>query len=152
MNKEAFTAEMEAASGMLYRVAWSILQQEDACRDAMQETALRAWEKRFTLREPAFFRTWVTRILIRTCYNIRRSNRRWVNLDAIPEPSVPPPDPSLAMALEHLPEQLRLPLVLCYSEGMSYREIAETLRLPQATVRGRIHRGKEKLRKELEEA
>lgn len=55
------------------------------------------------------------------------------------------------MALQALPEKLRLPLVLCYSEGMSYEEIAGALRLPLTTVRGRIHRAKGELRKELGE-
>ncbi len=63
---------------------------------------------------------------------------------------VPPPDLTLALALSRLPEKLRLPLVLCYSEGMSYQEIADTLRVPVPTVRGRIHRAKGELRKELD--
>lgn len=64
--------------------------------------------------------------------------------------AVPPPDPTLAMALHALPDKLRLPLMLVYSEGMTYEEAAETLRLPVATVRGRIHRAKGQLRKELD--
>ena len=55
----------------------------------------------------------------------------------------------LADALEALPEKLRLPLVLCYSEGMSYEEAAAALRIPLSTLRGRIHRGRGQLRKEL---
>ena len=62
-----------------------------------------------------------------------------------------PPDMTLHLALSALPENLRLPLVLCYSEGMTYAEIATALRLPVATVRGRIHRAKRELRKELDE-
>ena len=56
------------------------------------------------------------------------------------------------MALAALPDKLRLPLVLCYCEGMTYAEIAAMLRLPVATVRGRIHRAKKELRKELDES
>lgn len=56
----------------------------------------------------------------------------------------------MGFALHSLPEKLRLPLMLCYSEGMAYAEIAEMLHLPLATVRGRIHRAKGELRKELE--
>ena len=150
MDREFLIREIEAHSGMLYRVAYTILRNDDACRDALQDTALRAWEKRFTLREDRYFRTWVTRILINACYDTQRKRRRVVLLEDIPEPSVAPPDPMLAMALETLPEKLRLPLVLCYSEGMSYEEIAQTLHLPTSTVRGRIHRAKAELRKELE--
>ena len=149
MDKERFVSEIEAHSGMLYRVAWSILRNEDDCKDALQEAALKAWEKRGTLREVSYFRTWITRILINACYDTQRKRRRVVSLDSLPEIPVSAPDPALAMALAALPEKLRLPLVLVFSEGMTYAEAAETLRLPVATVRGRIHRGRERLRKEL---
>ena len=83
----------------------------------MQDAALKAWEKRHTLRETRYFRTWVTRILINACYDTRRRHRRIVVMEEIPEQSVPPEDPGLAMALEQLPERLRLPLVLHYAEA-----------------------------------
>lgn len=150
MDKDFFVREIEVHSGMLYRVAYTILRNEDACKDALQEMALKAWEKRGALREPGFFRTWLTRILINTCYDTQRKRRRYVSIEDIPEPQADAPDPSLALALQSLPEKLRLPLVLHYSEGLSYAEIAGVLRLPTATVRGRIHRAKERLRKELD--
>ena len=65
-------------------------------------------------------------------------------------PPVPPEDPKLRLIIDTLPEKLRLPLVLSYAEGMDYQEIAETLHLTQTAVRGRIHRAKKELRKELE--
>lgn len=149
MDKDFFVKEIEAHSGMLYRVAYTILRNDDACKDALQDTALKAWEKRGTLKELRYFRTWITRILINTCYDTQRKRRRMVSIEDIPEPQVAAPDISLAMALQSLPEKLRLPLVLYYSEGLTYEEIAQTLRLPMATVRGRIHRAKGQLRKEL---
>lgn len=149
MGKDFFVREIQACSGMLYRVAYTILRDDDDCRDAMQDAALKAWEKRETLREERYFRTWVTRILICACYDLRRRQRRAVPLDGAPEAAVPPPDPTLSIALQKLPEKLRLPLVLCCGEGMTYHEAAQALRLPEATVRGRIHRAKERLRKEL---
>ena len=66
MDKDFFVEEIEAHSGMLYRVAYTILRDDDACRDALQDAALKAWEKRSTLREERFFLTWITRILINT--------------------------------------------------------------------------------------
>lgn len=150
MDKEFFLQELEAQSGMLYRIAFTILRNDTACEDAMQETALKAWEKRSSLREERFFRTWITRILINACRDMQRQHCRILSLEDIAEPSVSPPDPALNLALAALPEKLRLPLVLCYSEGMSYADIATALRLPVATVRGRIHRAKKELRKELE--
>lgn len=150
MDKDFFVEEIEAHSGMMYRVAYSILQNDDACRDALQDAALKAWEKRHSLRDERYFCTWMTRVLINVCYNTQRKRRRMVSIEEIAEPSVPPPDLELAMALQALPEKLRLPLVLCYSEGMSYQEAADVLHLPVATVRGRIHRAKGELRKELD--
>ena len=150
MDKEFFVREIEAHGDVMYRVAFTLLGNDDACKDALQEAALRAWEKRPTLREARYFKTWITRILINGCYDIRRKRRSVLPIDEIPEPSVPPPDPTLWLALEALPEKLRLPLVLCYSEGMSYEEAARALGLSKATLRGRIHRAKGLLRKELD--
>ena len=150
MDKDFFVQELEVRSGMLYRVAYTLLHDDDACRDALQDAALKAWEKRATLRQPQYFRTWITRILINTCYDTIKKRRRIVSLDEIREQASPPPDLTLTLALAKLPERLRLPLVLCYSEGMSYQEAADALRVPVATVRGRIHRAKGELRKELD--
>ena len=71
-------------------------------------------------------------------------------LEDVAEAASPPPDMALSLALRALPEQLRLPLVLKYTEGMSYLEIARVLSIPESTVRGRIARAKQQLRKELD--
>ena len=150
MERKFFIAEIETCSDMMYRVAWSILRNEADVQDALQDAVLKAWEKRDKLREEKYFRTWMTRILINVCYDTQRMHRKIVPLDKIPVQSASAPDPDLAMALEALPEKLRLPLVLCYSEGMTYEEAADVLRIPMTTLRGRLRRGKKELRKELD--
>ncbi len=150
MDKETFAMQVEQCGGMLYRVAFTILQNDDACADALQEAVLKAWEKRRTLREERYFRTWLTRIVINTAKTMRAKSRRTVSLEDVPEPAFAPPDLELHLALNALPEHLRLPLMLCYAEGMSYQEAAETLKLSAATIRGRIVRAKKELRKELD--
>ena len=150
MDKEFFVQEIERCSGMLYRVSYTILQNQDDCRDAMQEAALKAWEKRGRLRDEERFGPWIARILVNVCYDIQRKRKRVVSLEEAPEPAAPAPDPTLALALQALPEKLRLPLVLQYAEGMEYAEIARVLHVTEGSVRGRIHRAKEQLRKELE--
>ena len=150
LERKFFIAEIETCSDMMYRVAWSILRNDADVQDALQDAALKAWEKRDKLRDEKFFRTWITRILINACYDTQRKRRRIVSMDESPESTVSnAPDPDLALALQALPEKLRLPLVLCYSEGMSYEEAADVLRIPITTLRGRLRRGKEELRKEL---
>ena len=150
MDRAFFIAEIETCSDMMYRVAWSILRNEADVQDALQDAVLKAWEKRDKLREEKYFRTWMTRILINVCYDTQRIHRKIVPLDKIPGQGSSAPDPDLAMALEALPEKLRLPLVLCYSEGMTYEEAADVLRIPMTTLRGRLRRGKKELRKELD--
>ena len=150
MDRGSFAAEIEACSEMMFRVAWSILRNRTDVQDALQDAALKAWEKRDSLRKQQYFRTWITRILINVCYDIQRKHRSVVPLEKIPvQLPASAPDPGLAAALNALPDKLRLPLVLCYSEGMSYEEAADVLRIPASTLRGRLRRGKDELRKEL---
>jgi RNA polymerase sigma-70 factor (ECF subfamily) len=87
----------------------------------MQDTALKAWEKRASLRNPQYFRTWITRILIHTCYDARRKRGQTVSLEAIPEPVVAPPDPALDLALQSLPTSCACRWCLL-SEGMTTRK------------------------------
>ena len=150
MDKDFFVREIERVSQMLYRVSFTILQNDEDCKDALQQTALKAWEKRGSLREPQYFSSWVTRILINETRNIQRKRRGLVSLETVQEPAADPPNPELSIIIHSMPEKLRLPLILRYAEGMNYEQIAKTLRLPLSTVRGRIYRAKQHLRKELE--
>lgn len=151
MDKERFVELIEARGNSLYRVAWAILEHNADVADALQETALRAWQYRHQLREERFFGSWTTRICINVCRGMKRKRHPLLFLEDVQPPAVPPPDPALAMALHTLPEKLRLPLVLHCSEGMSYLEIARALGVPEPTVRGRIYRAREALKKELGE-
>lgn len=147
MDRDSFIAEIEACSGMMYRVAWSILRNNADCEDALQEAALKAWEKRGHLRNEAYFRTWITRILINACYDTQRKRRRVIPLDEVAErAAAASPDPTLTLALEALPEKLRLPLTLHYLEGFSVEELAQTLRIPAGTVKSRLHQARSRLR------
>ncbi len=150
MNKSEFAALVVEQTDRMYRIAWTLLRSDEDCRDAMQEAALKAWAKRYTLREEKYFATWLTRILINECYAMRRKQKRFVPLEDIEYVSAPAHDPMLSLALQSLPEKLRLPLVMHSLEGMSYEEIGKVLRLPHSTITGRIHRAKQQLRKELE--
>lgn len=150
MDQQRFVAQIEARADSLYRVAWAILEHNADVADALQETALLAWQHRSKLRQPQHFGTWVTRICINVCRRMKHKRRPVISLEDAPEAAAPPPDPVLSLALRSLPESLRLPLMLQYAEGMTYQEIARVLRLPESTVRGRIARAKSALRKELE--
>ena len=149
MTKEGFAAQIEQLQGRLYRVALCMLKNDADVQDALQETVLRAWEKRHTLRNEAYFGTWVTRIAINVCKRMCRQKRRIVLMDELPETPATSDGITLRMLIKCLPEKLRLPFVLYYSEGMETGEVANALHLTAAAVRSRIHRAKIILRKEL---
>lgn len=151
MDQEFFTAQAEASTGLLYRVAYTILRNDADCQDAMQEALLRAWTGRDKLRDRQLFRTWLTRILINASHDILRKRKPTVPLENAREASEAFPDISLSEALGRLPEKLRLPLMLCYSENMTHAEISRALGIPATTVQSRLRKGKAMLRKELNE-
>ena len=149
MTKDSFVEQMEQLQGRLYRIALSILRNNADVQDALQETVLKAWEKQHTLRNEAYFSTWVTRIAINTCKQILRQNKRMILMDELPETPATSDGITLKMLMECLPDKLRLPFVLHYAEGMDMAEVAQAMHLSQSAVRSRIHRAKLILRKEL---
>ncbi|NLE68870.1 MAG: sigma-70 family RNA polymerase sigma factor [Clostridiales bacterium] len=150
MDKDLFVQQVDQHSGMMYRVALTILRNDEDCKDALQEAALKAWAKRHSLRDQGLFATWMTRIVINECHNILRKRKRVVVMEHLPERAAPEQDLSLYLTLDSLPDKYRLPLVLRYSEGMTEQQIAKTLGLSAAAVRGRLYRGRQRLKKELE--
>ena len=149
MTKERFMEQIDALQGRLYRIALSILRNNADVQDALQETVLKAWEKQYTLRNEAYFGTWVTRIAINVCKQTLRQQKRIVLMEELPETPATSDGITLKMLMERLPEKLRIPFVLQYAEGMDTAEVADTLHLTQSAVRSRIHRAKLILRKEL---
>lgn len=150
MTKEEYIQEITAHKAMMYRIAFTILQNDSDVQDALQEAALKAWVKQHTLRNEAFFTSWITRILINESYQIRRKQKRMIYLDDLPDTPVSSDGVSLKMLMETLPDKLRLPFVMHYSEGMNAQEIAYALKITPSAVNSRIHRAKTKLRKEIE--
>ena len=151
IGQREFVRLIDEKSQMLYRVARTILRSDEDCKDALQETALKAWQNRHRLRDPEMFGTWVTRILINECHTLRRRVRKYLLREEVEAAEASrAPDPQLQWALESLPEKLRLPLVLHYLEGYTYDQMAGMLHIPESTVRSRLSRGRQALRMKLE--
>ena len=150
MVEQLWLDRMREAEVPLYHVACAILSSESDRRDAMQETALRAWEHRDSLRNETYFKTWVTRIAVNVCRDLLKKNRRLVPMETMPEETVQPSSDDLRLTIESLPEKLRLPLVLYYLEGFSVQETARALGLPEGTVKFRLHQARKALRIELD--
>lgn len=154
MDKEEFTHAVLEYESTLYRVAKSMLGSEADCADAAQNALLRAWEKQHTLRDTAYFKTWLTRILINECRAMLRQRARFVPLEeeAAEGEIAPERDSGLYEAVMGLDLKYRVPFVLYYIEGFRTREIASMLKLPEGTVKTRLRRAREILRTELEGA
>jgi RNA polymerase sigma-70 factor (ECF subfamily) len=154
MTSEEFSERIVAMMPTLYRVSCSQLTQSSDREDAVQECLCKAWKKRQTLRDERFMQTWVVRILINECQNIRKQQSRELPVDELPEVSAPASEDlsfELREALLSLKQSLCLPIVLHYIEGFSTKEVAHILRLPQGTVKSRMSRGRLELRKLLSE-
>ena len=72
MNKQQFTKQVLEAEASLYHVAHTLLVNEEDCADAIQNAILAAYDKLGDLKKDAYFKTWLTRILINECYRILR--------------------------------------------------------------------------------
>lgn len=146
-DSEAFTMLMQYFAKDMYRTAIAILMNDEDAADAIQDTILTCWEKMDTIREPGYFKTWMIRVLINKCYDIRNQRVDRVDMEAydklaIGESSL---DNSLNELLSQLEERYRLPMMLYYGEGYKTPEIAQLLNIPKSTVQTRLARGREKL-------
>lgn len=145
-DAEAFTEVIQLLTADMYKVAYSILLNDEDAADAIQNTILTCWEKIHTLRKAAFFKTWLTRILINHCYDIRKDNQKVTYLEEYEEPVAEEDRNSgFKEMLSVLDEKYRIVMVLFYEEGYKTGEIAKFLQLSPSTVQTRLQRGREKL-------
>ncbi len=145
---DAFTQLMQLYMKDMYRVALAILMNDEDAADAIQDTILTCWEKIHSLRQIRYFHTWMIRILINKCYDIRKRNQKITSFDEYDEPAQEDNyNLELKEALSTLNEKYRIIMTLFYSEGYHIDEIARMLKIPKSTVQTRLQRGREKLAK-----
>ncbi len=153
MNKESLETRLLAYADLLYRVSCGILRNPQDREDAVQSAMETAWKKAGSLRDESRLKSWLVRVMINECYGILRKKQREVPAETLPEAAESPSQDALMLkdALENLPPAQRLPLILHYFEGLSIKEVAMALRLPQGTVLSRMQRGRGKLKEILSE-
>lgn len=171
----AFEELVAQRSGEIYGLLFRLTENGEEARDLTQETFLRAFQYIDRFRGEADVRTWIYRIAI----NQARNRSRWwrrrrrdatVSLDAtfgesgqsisgtLAEPSQNPEQQTLARerelalrgALQRLALAYRETVILRDIEGFTYEEIAATLGINVGTVKSRLARGRQELRKKLE--
>lgn len=146
-NPDAFDQLMRMHLQRMYRIAISMLQNEEDAADAIQETVLRCWLKIGQLKRDEYFQTWLTRILINQCKSILKSRKRIVFVEDIPE--IAHEDDYFTNEwkglLSNLNEKYRIVLELYYVDGFSTKEIAGMLHITDGNVRSRMARARKQL-------
>ncbi len=152
---------MNAYGGIAFRTAYLIARNGADAEEAAQDGFVKAWRALGRFREGAPFRPWLLRIVANEASNRRRSAGRRAALAlraAAEEPSgdaAPSPEAALLTAeqrstllaaVEELPEEQRDVVALRYFLGLSEAEVAETLAIPQGTVKSRTARALDRLR------
>ncbi len=161
-DAEAFITLIESQRETLKRVAYAWLKNEEDAADAIQDTILDAYEHIGQLRKPAYFRTWIVRILINNCARIYRKNKDHAKYEISADEYTGEcygndrgnGDPAHADIefydlLRALPEDSRVIFQMYFGEQFTTAEIAKLLHMKENTVKSRIHRGKEELRKQI---
>jgi RNA polymerase sigma-70 factor (ECF subfamily) len=147
----------------VYRLAFRLSGNRADAEDLTQETFVRVF-KSLAEYTPGTFEGWLHRITTNLFLDMVRRRQR-IRFDALPEDagdrlasreSGPETtydemhlDPEIQRALDELPADFRVAVVLCDLEQLSYEEIAATLGIKVGTVRSRIHRGRVLLRQAL---
>ena len=173
-DRATFEQDVVELLPQLYGMALRLARNRSDAEDLVQEALLRAYRGYHTFREGTNLRAWLMRILTNTFINEyrRRSRRpRETELDEGGEVTAyrsnayeqvrswsrAPEDQlieqifesDIVEAIEDLPVIYRIPVLLADVEGLSYKEIAQTLEMPMGTVMSRLHRGRNALRKAL---
>ncbi|HUG31325.1 MAG TPA: sigma-70 family RNA polymerase sigma factor [Acidimicrobiia bacterium] len=161
-------------SRQLYSAAMRMARNPADAEDLVQETFLKAYRAYDTFQEGTNLKAWLYRILTNTYINkYRKDSRRPTETDLADvedlylyrrlgsEDTVDASrttedrvldglvESDIKAAVEELPENFRMPVLLADLEGFSYKEIAEILDIPIGTVMSRLHRGRKAMQKRL---
>jgi len=150
-NEPAFLQVMQQYEDPMYRVAYSYMRNEHDAVEAMQELTYRSYRSIHTIKEPQYIRTWLTRILINICHDMLRKQKREISSDLLVEQQL---DDRCEQAIEielidtltSLSDEQREIIMMKYIEDRSNTEIAQSLNIPEGTVKSRLHYALRKLR------
>ena len=152
MNKEFLGEIIIENQDCFYRVAKTILRDDNDCKDAISQMIVKAFEKIHTLKKDEYAKTWLTRILINECYSLLRIQNRLCTVEQcdINDDINYDNYTYVYEAINNLPEKLRICVTLYYIEGFSIKEIAKMLDTTESAVKKRLVRARAGLKLEIE--
>ena len=154
----AFAAMVERHGPMVLRACRSILRDPHRAQDAFQSTFLLLARRADSLWVRDSLGPWLHSVACRVASGARAADGRRRALErraagrssrSADEPGRDDLGPALHEEIERLPDRLRAPLVLCYLEGLTHDQAADHLGCPVGTVRSRLARGRDRLRRGL---
>lgn len=148
----AFYQLMQHEKIRLYRMALSYLKNNEDAIEALQEVTYRAYRSIQKLKEPAYFSTWITRILLNYCHDETVKKKRIVVSDELIQFMGATRESSfieIEDALERLDDRTRQVITLKYLHDLKIKEIAEVLECPEGTIKTWLNKGLKELRDEL---
>ncbi|MNH88638.1 ECF RNA polymerase sigma factor SigW [compost metagenome] len=170
-DQGAFAEIVDLYKDKLFHLAYRMLNNRHEAEDIVQETFLRVHKNWMRYDENQKFSTWIYRIATNLCIDRLRKRKPSYSLDAemndqegmdgytlIPGDNRTPESEYLVSetretihsAIESLPAKYKSVMVLRYLQELSLQEISDVLGMPVTTVKTRVHRGREFLRKKLE--
>ncbi len=175
-DRQDFAEQAMQYAPQLYSAALRMTRNQADAEDLVQETYLRGFRSFHTFTEGTNLRAWLFRILTNAYINTYRAKQRRptetdladvedlylyrrvgsmetaaANLSAEDQFLDLFTDDEVKSALEDLPENFRLPVLLADVDGFAYKEIAEMLDIPVGTVMSRLHRGRKAMQRALYE-
>ena len=157
-DPDAFRVLIERHGPMVLAVCRTVLRAQHDVEDAFQDTFLALARFAGSIKHSQTIGPWLHRVALRRALRARfEASQRRVHernrTDSRREYPIDPADwsliPLLREEVSRLPENYRLPVVLCYLEGKSNQEAAAQLRCPVGTIKGRLSRAREILRDRL---
>lgn len=170
-DQRAFAEIVEMYKDKLYHLAYRMMNNRQEAEDIVQESFLRVYKHLDRYDEDQKFSTWIYRIATNLCIDRLRKRRPAYSLDAastehegldgyamMPSDDRTPESELILSetqriireAIDTLPAKYKSVMVLRYLQDMSLQEISEVLDMPVTTVKTRVHRGREFMRKKLE--
>ena len=141
----------------LYKVAYSYVKNPDTALDLVQDSIVKALQKRHTLKHPEYLKTWFYRILINECLMFIRKNKKIVYLENLDvyfnEPSLSSLENNnidLYHAIDNLSPQLKTIILLRFFEDMKLEEIARITGVNLNTIKSRLYKALKILKIDME--
>lgn len=151
-SEEEIKSIVEKYSSLIFRISYCILCNPHDAEDAVQETFLRYLTKAPDFNNEEHRKAWLIRVSTNISKNMLmfRLKREAVSIDDIENIGITRDDFEIFELVMSLPAKYKIVMVLYYVEGYKSKEIAEIIDVNEDTVRKRLQKGRELLKKEFE--